>query len=64
MLLRHSFDRDADATRIEAAAVRVLQEGARTADLARPGEAVLSTGAMGERVRRVLDAAPEGGRER
>ena len=55
MLLRHSFDRDADAVRIEAAVARVLQEGARTADLARPGETVLSTGAMGDRVRRALE---------
>ena len=61
MLLRHSFDRDADATRIEAAVARVLQEGARTADLARPGETVLSTGAMGERVRRVLETSSSTG---
>ena len=64
MLLRHSFERDADATRIEAAVARVLQEGGRTADLARPGETVLSTSAMGEKVRRALETAGESGAAR
>ena len=64
MLLRHSFDREEDAGRIETAVARVLQEGARTADLARPGETVLSTSAMGERVRRALEAAPVAGATR
>jgi 3-isopropylmalate dehydrogenase len=55
MLLRHSLDRPAEADRIEAAVGRVLDQGARTADLARPGEQVLSTRAMGQRVREALE---------
>ncbi len=54
MLLRHSLDRPAEADRIERAVGRVLDQGARTADLARPGENVLSTREMGQRVREAL----------
>ena len=55
MLLRHSLDRPAEADLIEAAVGRVLDQGARTADLARPGEKALSTRAMGQRVREALE---------
>ena len=64
MLLRHSLHREADAAQIETAVARVLDEGGRTADLACPGETALSTSAMGERVRRALEPALAGGRER
>ncbi|HEU4402129.1 MAG TPA: 3-isopropylmalate dehydrogenase [Candidatus Polarisedimenticolia bacterium] len=54
MLLRHSLDLPDEAAHIEGAVARVLEEGARTADLARPGEPALSTRDMGERVRQAL----------
>lgn len=67
MLLRHSLDLPDVAGRLEAAVARVLDDGARTADLARPGETVLSTREMGERVRKAFaGAAPparQAGRE-
>jgi 3-isopropylmalate dehydrogenase len=62
MLVRHSLDRPGEADRIEEAVGRVLHEGARTSDLARPGEKTLSTREMGRRVREVLEQfATEGG---
>jgi 3-isopropylmalate dehydrogenase len=57
MLLRHSLGAAAEADRVEAAVARVLEEGARTADLARPGETAISTREMGRRVRSAM-AAP------
>ena len=54
MLLRHSLGLPAEAERAEAAVGRVLDAGARTADLARPGETVLGTRDMGRRVRDAL----------
>ena len=54
MLLRHSLGLPAEAERVEAAVGRVLDAGARTADLARPGEAVLGTRDVGQRVRDAL----------
>jgi 3-isopropylmalate dehydrogenase len=54
MLLRHSLGLPAAADRVEAAVARVLDEGARTADLARPGETPVSTREMGGRVRAAL----------
>jgi len=54
MLLRHSLGLPAEAERVEAAVGRVLDAGARTADLARPGETVLGTRDMGRRVRDAL----------
>ncbi|MFN8534413.1 MAG: 3-isopropylmalate dehydrogenase, partial [Dehalococcoidia bacterium] len=50
MLLRYSLGLDAEAAAIEDAVNVVLAEGARTADLVRPGEAVLGTTAMGDRI--------------
>ena len=49
MLLRHSLDAEAEASKIESAVAAVLQSGLRTADLARGGEAV-GTEAMGDAV--------------
>lgn len=58
MLLRHSARLAQDADAIEAAVKKVLDEGYRTADLARgPDKAkVLSTGEMGNKVREALGA--------
>ena len=50
MLLRYSFKLEAEAASIEAAIAKVLTTGGRTRDLARPGEASLSTGEVGDRV--------------
>ena len=50
MLLRHSLDDDANASRIEAAVERVFASGARTAELARGGEPALDTLAFLQRV--------------
>jgi 3-isopropylmalate dehydrogenase len=50
MMLRLSFDLPEAAAAVEAAVDRVLAEGARTPDLAGPGEAVVTTQEMGRRV--------------
>jgi 3-isopropylmalate dehydrogenase len=50
LLLRHSFQLDAEAVTIEQAVQNVLAAGHRTKDLARAGEPVLSTAAMGAKV--------------
>ena len=56
MLLRHSLGLPDAARRIEAAVARVLDDGGRTADLARPGEASIATHDMGRRVRSAMAA--------
>jgi 3-isopropylmalate dehydrogenase len=58
MLLRTSFDLVAEADAIEAAVVRVLANGLRTADIMSPGAARVGTGVMGEAVLRELDKLP------
>jgi 3-isopropylmalate dehydrogenase len=50
MLLRYSLRQPAAAVAIEGAIARALAEGARTKDIARDGEVVLGTRAMGERI--------------
>ena len=50
MLLRHSCALEKEAAAIEQAVQQVLSEGARTADLARSGEATIGTQAMAELV--------------
>ncbi len=55
MMLRHSFSLHEEAARIEAAVVRVLANGLRTADIMAPGAARVGTGVMGESVLRELD---------
>jgi 3-isopropylmalate dehydrogenase len=50
MMLRYSLDRAQQADRIEAAVREVLAQGLRTADIAAPGAAAVSTAAMGDAV--------------
>ena len=50
MLLRYSFKLETEAACIESAVAAVLASGSRTKDLARAGESVLSTSAMGQKV--------------
>ena len=64
MLLRHSLGLPKEAQRVEEAVGRVLDDGARTADLARPGEKSIGTRDMGERVRLRLERQSRGGRAR
>ncbi len=59
MLLRHSLSAPAAADRVEAAVARALDEGARTPDLARPGERSITTQEMGERVREAMARATD-----
>ena len=47
MLLRHSLGLEAEAQALEAAVTSAIDAGLRTADIANPGEGVLSTGEMG-----------------
>ena len=54
MLFRHSVDRADLAARIERAVEHTLAAGFRTADIALPGEAVVSTSQMGDAVVRAL----------
>jgi 3-isopropylmalate dehydrogenase len=57
MLLRHSGGLEADALAIEAAVKHVLEQGSRTADLARgaaPGIEIVSTQEMGRQVNEAL----------
>ena len=50
LMLRYSFGLEAEAQRIEQAVEKVLQEGYRTPDLAKPGDKVLGTREMGDAV--------------
>jgi 3-isopropylmalate dehydrogenase len=50
LLLRHSLKEGSAAAAIEAAITRALTEGARTRDLAGPGDTILGTRAMTERI--------------
>ncbi len=56
MMLRHSFQLEAEARCIERAVSAVLSEGARTADLVRKGQAPISTAEMGRRVEEAITA--------
>lgn len=50
MLLRHSLDDEASARRVERAVEKTFAGGARTAELARDGDAPLGTDAFAERI--------------
>lgn len=54
MMLRYSLGRADLAERVEAAVSRVLDQGLRTADIARPDEATVGTVAMGNAVAAAL----------
>ena len=54
MMFRYSFDLPAEAKAIEDAVDAVLNEGWRTADIAKPGEEVIGTLKMGELIRAKL----------
>src|SRR5882672_7432182 len=55
MLLRHSFQMEAEARSVEAAVTAVLAAGHRTADLAGKTKAAISTAEMGERVVKAIN---------
>jgi 3-isopropylmalate dehydrogenase len=50
MMLRYSFRLDVEAKAVETAVANALNAGDRTKDLARPGESILTTSAMGAKV--------------
>ncbi len=56
LALRYTLRDEALATRVERAVEQALQAGARTADIAAPGEPVLGTVAMGDAVLAALEA--------
>ena len=58
LLLRYSFDMEEDAALLEQAVEDVLNSGARTADIALPGETPLSTAAMGDALLAALARGP------
>src|SRR5437764_5500925 len=55
MLLRYSLNMTEAAGWVDAAVQRVLEQGRRTGDIARPGEKVLGTREMGDHVVRELE---------
>ena len=55
MMLRYSFDLGDEADLIEQAVQDVLAAGKRTGDIAKPGQAVVSTSEMGDAVLAALD---------
>ena len=57
MALRYSLDMGDEADRLERAIASALDQGYRTADLARPGEATVATAQMGDAVVAALEAA-------
>ena len=57
MLLRYSLDRGADADRIEAAVLAVLEEGYRTRDIQSAGTKPVGTVEMGELIARRVEAS-------
>lgn len=50
LLLRHSLDLEEEARLVETALLKVISNGARTADIARGNDPVLSTSAMTAKV--------------
>jgi 3-isopropylmalate dehydrogenase len=56
MLLRYSLDRPQDADRVDAAVLKVLERGHRTADIRQEGERAVGTREMGDLIVREIDA--------
>ena len=63
MLLRHTFQLEAEARCIEGAVAQVLGQGARTPDLAGQSQATVSTAEMGRRVAEAVKSAGRGAHE-
>ena len=59
MMLRYSFDLEAEAAMIEAAIDKVLAGGLRTTDIMQPGKARVSTQVMGEAIVAALNKQSE-----
>jgi 3-isopropylmalate dehydrogenase len=57
MMLRYSFDMDAEAELVEDAVRRTLAAGVRTGDIAQANTERVSTQMMGDRVLRELERA-------
>ena len=55
MLLRYSLDRGADAARVDAAVLRVLEEGYRTRDIHSDGTKLVGTSEMGDLIARAVE---------
>ena len=55
MMLRYSFDQEAEAKLVEDAVDRVLAAGKRTADIMTPGATKVSTAGMGDALLAELD---------
>ena len=55
MLLRHSLGLETEARAIEQAVITAIESGCRTADIALPGKAPVSTRDMGDAILRALD---------
>jgi 3-isopropylmalate dehydrogenase len=55
MLLRHSLELGADADRIEAAVLAVLEQGYRTADIRQEGMTLVGTVQMGDLIARAVE---------
>jgi 3-isopropylmalate dehydrogenase len=55
MLLRYSLDRGADADRVEAAVLRVLEQGYRTADIRGAADTPVGTQQMGDLICREIE---------
>jgi 3-isopropylmalate dehydrogenase len=55
MMLRYSFDQEAEAKLIEGAVDKVLASGKRTADIMTPGATQVSTVGMGDALLAELD---------
>ena len=56
MLLKYSLDLGAHADRVDAAVLRVLEQGYRTRDIGKSGEKLVGTGEMGDLVVKELEA--------
>jgi 3-isopropylmalate dehydrogenase len=59
MMLQHSFGLEKEAATITRAVSGALRGGGRTCDLAKPGQAALSTSEMGERIEEVVRRGTE-----
>ena len=57
MMLRYSLSLEAEAKQVEDAVMQALTAGARTADIAKAGETVMSTNEMGDAVVQAMQAA-------